>query len=84
MPFWIVDSNSRGDPVLLPPKGQKPFELYSRAESYKDEKCTLHAEVIDLPTTNRSRATQMMKAKRVDKFSSTELGMRKFRHPKGG
>ena len=82
MPYWLVETDRTGNVKLYPPKGQPPFPTYLRAKDYEDNHCLGNVEIIELRTRDRAAAVGMLKARRVDQFSSVQKGMRKFKHPK--
>ena len=78
MPFWCLDykTNDKGNLVpkaVLIPGGKL------QADRYKEEEAHPKAVIMELPTTNLDKATQMLKAKRIDMLSSVKGGMQRFR-----
>ena len=82
MPYWLAQIDKAGTVTLYPPKGHPPFNTYLRAKEYEDNNCLGDVRIIELPSRDRSTVVGMLKARRIDQFSSVQKGMRKFRHPK--
>jgi len=80
--FWIVDykTDSQGSlrPVII---GGRAFPNELLAQKYIDEaNLSRKAEVFDLPTTDISKATQMVKAKLIKRYKSLDEGMKRAYH----
>jgi len=56
MPWWIVDINSRGKPLIF-----GPYILEDKADKYKDKNCNKIAEVFELSTRDSIRAKDDLK-----------------------
>lgn len=76
MYYWVVAIDS---------SAKLPFELYgpynskTAAQSYADRSIDTDFEIMDIPTRNRVKATDHVKAKLAEKFKSSKVG--RIRHP---
>jgi hypothetical protein len=77
MPFWVLDYKlgTKGD--LVPKAILCSSKL--EADRYKEEEAHPQASIHELPTTDLSKATQMLKARRIDALSDIKGGMQRFR-----
>jgi len=78
MPFWILDY-ILDDKGKLSPKAILIGDSKLEADRYLEEEAHPQASIVELPTVDKSKATQMLKAKRIDSLSDMKQGMQKFR-----
>jgi len=70
---WVVARDKSGQPFL-----RGPYTSGMRAQRIKD-RMDVEAEIIPLPTRDSTRATRMLKERRIEGFGLEE-GTRKFKH----
>jgi len=78
MPFWVLDFKVNDAGKLVPKAILIPGGKLL-ADKYVEEEGHPKAIVVELPTTNLDKATQMLKARRIDSLSDVKAGMQKFR-----
>jgi hypothetical protein len=77
MPFWVLDYKIDSKSQLVPKAVYCGTKL--DADKYKEEEAHPQSSIHELPTTDLNRATQMLKAKRIDLLSDVKEGMQRFR-----
>lgn len=80
--FWVVDYTRAKDDTLRPVViGGRAFVTELHAQRYMDEaNLSRNAEIMELPTSDTGRATQMVKAILIKRFGSLDKGMRRAIH----
>ena len=76
MPFWVLDYKVDNKGQLVPKAVLCGTKL--DADKYREEEAHTKALVVELPTVDLDRATQMLKARRIDLLSDVKAGMQKF------
>jgi len=82
MPFWVLDYIRNDKSGNLDPKAIFCGSNKLDADKYLEEEAHPAATLHELPTVDKSKATQMLKAKRIDSLSDMKQGMQKFRRRK--
>jgi len=82
MYYWVVDYTRAKDgslrPVII---GGRSFSSELLAQHYMDDaNLSQKAEIFELPTSNSSRATQMVKAQLIRRYKSLDKGVRRAVH----
>lgn len=80
--YWVIDYRQRKDgefsPVII---GGRSFHSEQRAQEYIDSSnLSSQAEILELPTSQQNRATQMVKAILVRRLKSLDKGLTRATH----
>lgn len=80
--WWVIDFIKAKDGSLRPVViGGRAFSTELYAQRYVDDASLSRlAEIVELPTSDTSKATQMLKAKLAKRYKSLDKGMARAIH----